>query len=384
MERTLIGDAILVRRRLPRIGRRVPLGRRNLTADRRRLLASVVGIGLAVMLILLLDGMWAGIKAQTRLYTDGAGADLYVLQDGMRELLDGGVLPTGVVDEIASTPGVDWAEPVRGSYVILDLHGTKLAPYLVGTAPGAPGGAWSIAEGRAVAADDDVVLDSVLADRHDITVGDRLDVMGRTFDVVGLSSDTSGFMTSYLFVTHAATDELFAAAGTTSYVLVGAADPGTVRDRLTAAGFNTLTADEIAANAEEIASGIFGGPLRLMVTVAFAAGTLIIALTAYTAITERGREYGIVKALGGSRGRLVAVAVSQTLVLALLGLVAGGLLFLAGRELIIAARPQFDVAVTSAALLRAGVAALVMALLAAIVPARRLARLDPATAYRGS
>jgi putative ABC transport system permease protein len=383
MERAPASDPNLVRRRHP-VGRRVPVARRNLTADRRRLLASVVGIGLAVMLILLLDGMWGGIKAQTRLYTDRTGADLYVLQDGMRELHDGGVLPLGLVDEITATPGVDWAEPVRGTHVILELHGTKLAPYLVGTAPGAPGGAWSIGEGRAVVADDEIVLDSVLADRHDITVGDRIDVMGRSFEVVGLSSDTSGFMTSYVFVTHAATDQLFAAPGTTSYVLVGASNPGPVRDRLTAAGFNTLTADEIATNAEEVASGIFGGPLRLMVIVAFIAGTLIIALTAYTAITERNREYGIVMALGSSRGHLVAIAVSQTLVLALLGLLAGGLLFLAGRELIIAARPQFDVAVTSAAVLRSAVAALVMALLAAIVPARRLARLDPAAAYRGS
>jgi len=400
MERTLTGDSRFVRRRpqlepapthdlaLVRgrspLGRRVPLARRNLTADRRRLLASVVGIGLAVMLILLLDGMWAGIKAQTRLYTDKAGADLYVLQDGMRELNDGGVLPLGVVDEIRATPGVDWAEPVRGTYVILELHGTKLAPYLVGTAPGAPGGAWSIREGRAVVADDEIVVDSVLADRHDVTVGEGIDVMGRSFEVVGLSSDTAGFMTSYVFVTHAATDELFAAPGTTSYVLVGSSDAPALRERLMAAGLNILTTDEIATNAEEVASGIFGGPLRLMVIVAFVAGTLIIALTAYTAITERNREYGIVKALGGSRGRLVAMAVSQTLVLALLGLLAGSLLFLAGRELIIAARPQFDVAVTSAALLRAAVAASVMAVLAAIVPARRLARLDPATAYRGS
>ena len=366
------------------MGRRVPVARRNLTADRRRLFASVVGIGLAVMLILLLDGMWGGIKPQTRLYTDKAGADLYVLQDGMRELHDGGVLPLGVVDEITATPGVDWAEPVRGTHVILELHGTKLPPYLFSTAPGAPGGAWSIGDGRAVVADDEIVIDSVLADRHDITVGDRIDVMGRSFEVVGLSSDTSGLMTSYVFVTHAATDQLFAAPGTTSYVLVGASNPGPVSDRLTAAGFNTLTADEIATNAEEVASGIFGGPLGLMLIVAFIAGTLIIALTAYTAITERNREYGIVKALGGSRGRLVAMAVSQTLVLALLSLLAGGLLFLAGRELIIAARPQFDVAVTSAAVLRSAVAALVIALLAAIVPARRLARLDPATAYRGS
>jgi putative ABC transport system permease protein len=365
-------------------GRRVPLARRNLTADRRRLLASVIGIGLAVMLILLLDGMWAGIKAQTHLYTDNAGADLYVLQDGMRELYDGGVLPLETVDEITAVPGVDWAEPVRGTYVILELHGTKFAPYVVGTAPGAPGGAWSIAQGRGVRADDEIVIDSVLADRHDVTVGERIDVTGRSFEVVGLSSDTSGFMTSYVFMTHAATDQLFAASGTTSYVLVGASDPGSVRDRLIAAGFNTLTAGDVAANAEEVASGIFGGPLRLMVIVAFSTGTLIIALTAYTAITARNREYGIVKALGAGRGRLVAMAISQTLVLALLGLLAGGLLFVAGREVIIAARPQFDVAFTSAAALRAAGAALVMALLAAIVPVLRLARLDPASAYRGS
>jgi hypothetical protein len=147
-------------------------------------------------------------------------------------------------------------------------------------------------------------------------------------------------MTSYVFTTHAATDRLFAASGTTSYVLVGASDPAAVRERLVAAGFNTLAADEVAANAEDVASGIFSGPLRLMVIVAFsgplrlmvivafAAGTLVIALTAYTAIDERRREYGIVKALGARRGRLVAMAVTQTLVLALLGLTAGGVLFL--------------------------------------------------------
>ncbi len=366
------------------MSRRVPLARRNLTADPRRLLASITGVGLAVMLILLLDGMWTGIKNQTRLYTDKAGAELYVLQDGMRDLHDGGVLPASVADEVRATPGVDWAEPVRGTHVIVELHGTKLGPYLVGTTPGGRGGAWSIRDGRNVEADDEIVLDGVLADRHGIEVGDRIDVMGTSFEVVGLSADTAGFMTSYVFVTHGATDTLFAASGTTSYVLVGTSDPPAVRARLTDAGYNTLTADEIAANAEEVASGIFSGPLRLMVIVAFAAGTLIIALTAYTTIIERRREYGIVKALGASRTRLVAIAVGQTLVLALLGLIAGGLLFVAGRELIVAARPQFTVAFTSGALMRAALAALLMATLAATVPARRLARLDPATAYRGS
>jgi putative ABC transport system permease protein len=363
---------------------RIPLARRNLTADRRRLLASVTGVGLAVMLILLLDGMWAGIKNQTRLYTDKAGADLYVLQPGLRDLHDGGVIPVVDVDQIRATAGVDWAEGVRGSHIILELHGTKLGPYLVGSNPGSPGGAWSISDGRTVRADDEIVLDSVMANRHGIRVGDQIDVMDTSFKVVGLSSDTSGFMTSYVFTTHAATDRLFAASGTTSYVLVGASDAIAVRDRLQTAGFNTLTADEVAASAEDVASGIFSGPLRLMVIVAFAAGTLIIALTAYTAIVERRREYGIVKALGAQRIRLVGMAVTQTLIFALLGLLSGVLLFLGGRKVIVAARPQFDIAFSSGAFGRAAAAALAMALIAAIVPARRLAKLDPATAYRGS
>ena len=362
----------------------MPLARRNMANDRRRLIASMAGIGLAVMLILLLDGMFAGIKAQTRVYTDNAGADLYVLQRGMRELHDGGVLPRGIVDDIRSTPGVDWAEPVRGTHVMLELHGTKVAPYLVGTKPGAPGGAWDITEGRNIRADDEIVIDSVLAGRHDVELGERIDVMGTRFRVVGISTEASAFMSSYVFVSHTATDRLFSAPDTTAYVLVGTSESEVVRARLIDAGLHVLTPDQIAANSEELASGIFGGPLRLMVIVAFSVGTLVIALTAYTAIVERRREYGIVKALGARTGRLVGIALTQTVVLAALGLVAGALLFLAGRELIESTKPQFEVLLTSGVVARAAAVALVMALLAAIIPARGLARLDPATAYRSS
>jgi putative ABC transport system permease protein len=191
-------------------------------------------------------------------------------------------------------------------------------------------------------------------------------------------------MATYMFVTHAATDQLFAAEGTTSYVLVGSSDPDATRARLSAAGLNTRTTDQIVAAAEDVASGIFSGPLRLMVIVAFSAGTLVIALTAYTTIIERRREYGILKALGAPRARLVALALGQTIPLAVLGLAAGVVLFLGGRAVIANAKPQFEVLLTTGSVLRSGAAAVVMALVAAILPARRLSRLDPATAYRGS
>ena len=364
----------------------VPLARRNLLADRRRLVASVAGVGLAVMLILLLDGMWAGLRMQSRVYADRAGADLFVLQPGVRDLLGGeSVLPASTVDVVARTPGVDWATPVQSTYVILEFHGTKVATYLAGSVPGQAGGPWVMGKGRAVQADGEIVVDSLLARRHGLTVGDGMTVMGQPFRIVGISRESAGFMgVGYVFVSHAASARLLGAPSTTSYVLVGTTDPPGVARQITAQGLNVLTKEEAGSNTQEFYTGVFGGPLGLMVAVAFAAGTLVIALTAYTTVAERRREYGIVKAMGATRRTLVGLALGQTLVLAVLGLVAGGVLFVAGRELILAARPQFSVVVTGTAALRAGAAALTMAFLAALIPARRLARLDPATAYRGS
>lgn len=365
--------------------RGVPLARRNLFADRRRLVASVVGVGLAVMLILLLDGMWAGMRAQARLYTDRAGADLYVLQPGVRDLTAGtGLLPLGTVDTVRADPGVAWAAPVRSAYMILQLHGTKVAPYVVGSVPGQQGGVWSLASGRAPAADDEIVPDRVLASRHGIGVDDTLDVAGRTFRVVGLADHSYGFMIPFVFVTHSAISQLSGSPGNTSFVLIGTDEPTMVAAHLRAQGLNVLTRDQVAANNVKFTTGIFGSPIRLMVGIGLAAGTLIIALTAYTTIIEHRREYGIVRAMGASGWRLVRLALAQTFTLAVLGLAAGWVLFLVGRAVIVASRPQFAVVLTTGSVGRAALAALAMALLAAVIPARRMAGLEPAVAYRSA
>jgi putative ABC transport system permease protein len=360
----------------------VPLARRNLLADRRRLVAGVSGVGLAVMLILLLEGMWAGIGQQATVYTDRSGADVYVLQTGVGDLTAGvGTLPLGVLDRVRADPGVVWAAPVRTAYVILTLHGSKVAVYVVGAVPGQRGGAWSITEGRAPAADDEITAGALLARRHGIRVGDRLDLSGRSLLVVGLSR-SAGFMFDYAFVTHTALGSLTGATATTSFVLAHTSDPSGVVARLRSAGLNALPRSQVAAANLSQATDIFGSPIRLMVGIGLAAGTLIIALTAYTAVIERRREYGIIKALGAPRGRLLRLALGHTFTLAGLGLVAGWLFFLGGREIIQAVRPQFSVLLTPATLGLAAAAVAAMALVAAVIPARQLATLEPAAAYR--
>jgi putative ABC transport system permease protein len=265
----------------------------------------------------------------------------------------------------------------------VDLSGTKAPVYLVGSVPGDHAGPWAITSGRAAVANDEIVISPVLASRYRLHLGGTLSLMGATFHIVGYAGDAAAFMTSFVFVTHAATDSLLRAPGTTSYVLIGTTHPAAVQARLTARGLNVLTRAQVAGSDRKLLTGIFGGVLGFMAAIAFAAGTLIIALAAYTAVTERRREYGIIKALGATRRRLIGLALVQTFGVALLGLTAGGLLFVGGRALIVAARPQFEVLASAASLARVAVATAVMALAAAVVPARRLAALDPASAYGG-
>ena len=364
------------------VHRSVGVARRNLLADRRRLVAGVLGVGLALMLVLLLDGLFQGMQKQASAYPDAVGADLYVVQRGVKDFLgETSTIPRATVTTVRSTPGVNWADPVRGQFVVFDLHEKKVAAYVVGYVPGRHGGPWALSSGRTPQRADEVVVDRALARRHGLDIDDELVVGGRKFRIVGLAK-ASAVMTGFVFMSHDATDALFRAPGTTSFVLVGTARPDAVADRLRADGLSVLTRQQIAANDRTLYVGIFGSPLRLMVGVAFVVGALVVALTVYASVSERRREYGIVKAIGASGWTITGIVLRQTLVLSAIGLFVGGALFVAGRALILEFRPQFSVVLTSGSILRAVLAALLMGLVAAIIPARQVATAEPALVYR--
>ena len=362
--------------------RSVPLARRNLLAEPRRLMAAAGGVGMALMLILLLDGLWAGIQANVTTYEDNVGADLYVAQPGTRNFFGAlSVIPADTLRTVRADPDVEWAAAVRGFFSITQLHDRKVPTFVIGSTPGERGGPWELRTGRAATADDEITIGSVLADQHGLELGDSLAVMGRNFRIVGTTSDA--FMASFVFMSHAATDDLLRSAGTTSFVLIGTSDAAAVRSRLERTGLAVLDRDELARNDLALMARAYEVPLKVMRAVAFVIGSLVIALTTYSAIVDRRREYGIVKAIGARGRHLVGLAVRQTLLVSAVGLVAGGLLFVAGRAYINAVRPQFVILATPGNVGRAVAAAVLMGLVAAILPARRLAKLEPATAYRG-
>lgn len=370
----------------PRLrGSAVPVGRRNLLADRRRLAISVGGVAAAIALILLLQGLWSGFQVQISVYEDNVGADLFVGEPGTANFLGvPSVLPLETAQTIRVIPGVERADPIAVRFAVLGLHDRKVFMFLVGSRAGGMGGPWDLAAGTPARADDEVVIDETVADQHGVALGDRVEVMGKRFRVVGLSAETRSWMAGFVFTTHDAIERLLRTPETTSYVLVRAADPGAVAGRIRErTGLAVLSPEELGDNDRAFLGRIMNGVIGLMLVIAFAAGTLIIALTVYSAIVERLREYGIAKAMGARRARLFRIVLGQTLTLSALGTVAGYVLFRGASWLVVMVRPQFWVRVSLTGVAGAVVAAGLMAFLATVVPTRRITRLDPASVYRG-
>ncbi len=360
---------------------------RNLIQDRTRLALSVLGVALAILLILLLQGFLRGMFRQIAAYLEHSPGRIVVAQDGVVNLLGAtSLLPQGAAEAVASMDGVERVAPILSQFVILDLHGKKQPAYLVGYDPDLGGGPWEMAEGRQPQADDEVVMDGVLAQRHDLRLGDRFTIMDREFTIVGLSQGTTSWMTSFLFVRTPAAEALVRSPGATSFLLVSTdsgQDVQAIRDRLGGiTGTQALLTTDMIANDSRLFGRVFSAPIRLMAGIAFLVGTLVVGLVIYTATVERRREYGVLKAVGAPNRVLMSVVALQALVASAAGSLGGVALALTSARVIMRLRPQFLILLEPTAVGGAIAAGLLMAVLAALLPARILGNMPPAEVFR--
>jgi putative ABC transport system permease protein len=360
----------------------------NLLQDKLRFVLSVTGIALAVMLILFLLGLRAGMFRSAVLYLDHQPGSVAVMPAGVKSTSAGSgqFLSADRVAVVASAPGVARATPILLTMAIPELHGQKQLIKLVGYDPALGGGPWKMAEGREPATDNEVVLDRVLASRHDFNVGDSFEVAGRQLKVVGLSTETSTFTGSYVFARKTLVESIVLAPGAASFVLV-TPTPGTTPAELvtglqTIPATNILLKSQLMANDQQIVAGILDQVIFLMVAAAFIVGALVVGMVIYTATNERRGEYGILKAIGAPNGALYRVVASQAVIAAGVGSVLGvGFAFAMG-SLVVNVKPQFLVAIEPPAIAATLAAGLVMALAGALVPARAIAGLAPAEVFR--
>ena len=230
------------------------------------------------------------------------------------------------------------------------------------------------------------MIDHVLADRHGLQLGNKIEVLEKDFTIVGLSNGTTSWMTSFFFVRKDAAEELLLAPAATSFLLISTskdADLDAILRRLN--GFsdvNALTKRQMTSNDIKLFAKVFSAPLKLMVAIAFLVGAMIVGLIIYTATVERQREYGVMKAIGVKNCVLYWVVLAQALFASLSGALLGILLANGLAQWIMTVRPQFLIAIELRDIEQALLAGLGMALVAAIFPTRVVARLAPAEVFR--
>ena len=359
---------------------------RNLLKDKTRLGLSIGGVALAVMLVLILNGFVSGLNAQIAAYLEHQPGTLVVAQDGVENL--SGVtsqLPDSAAGTVKAR-GAAQVIPILIQAIIFEMHGRKQIAYLVGYDSELGGGPWQMGAGREPRNDKEIIFDRILAARHDIQLGDAIEIMDRDFTVVGFSEGTSSWMTGYVFVRKTAAETLLRAPGAASFLLVTPSKRIGTEELLTrlkdVSGIEVLTKQEMIANDLKLFGKVFSTPIQLMAAIAFLVGALVVGLVIYTATVERQREYGVLKAIGARNGMLYRVVTIQALIAAGAGSLLGVASAVGAAQLIIAWRPQFLITFEPTTIVQSLVAGFVMALLAALFPARVVAGLAPAEVFR--
>lgn len=363
------------------------LARRNLFRDRTRFLLSVAGVAVSIGLILLLAGYRTGVYRQASAYLENTPGTVVVAERGIRDFLGtSSVLPPWTVDSVEATPGVARAIPVVSQFVIFERHDRKDGFFLIGYDPAAGGGPWRLVEGREPAADEELVIDRTAARQHDIAIGDAVTLLDRDATIVGLSDETTFWAGSIAFAPITTLESLARAPGLRSFLLLtpdAGTSPEALRDRLAVPGTEVLLKSDVIANDRKLMARVYDAPIGLMVAIAFVVGVLVVGLVIYTATIERRREYGAIKAIGARNRTLYRVVAAQALIAAAAGAAAGVALGFGAAAALMAWRPQFRVDIEPAAVGVVLVASLAMAILAALIPARAVARLEPAEVFRG-
>jgi len=378
----------------------------NLTHHKLRSLLSALAVGIVIMLILVSRGLAAGSLAEVDQRIQSVDAELVVLPAQENIIFTNGA-PFRRGHEQHLRQSADEHGPLAANVVPVFFGQVKMGGQqqrLFGVDPrqmAAFLGPRRILQGRlfewAVLAEPDapdrtgqrpmlpteLVIDERLQRVGAYHLGDEIQIMGQDFRIVGV-------------VEAGVAGRVFAPLETLREIVVSGEPSASMYFLKLRAGLDPLVAAErfqreLGGDVRVELKSDYGRLLRDSFAqvnlylnassgVALVACFLFILLTMYTAIIERTREIGVLKALGVGRAGLIRLAIHEALLISLGGVALGLTLALAARGGLLLYKPLLTVDLELRALVLAVVIGVVGGVLSALYPGYRAARLDPALA----
>lgn len=195
----------------------------------------------------------------------------------------------------------------------------------------------TISEGRALSADDAgsnvAVLDATYASSAEVGVGDVIEVGGTEMEIVGLAtSDTSESDTaSDVYIPLDVAQELAGAGDVVSTIYVQAESSSAIDN--VSGEISAALPDATVNSQSDLASSVSGSLSsatsminnlgRWLSIVALGVALVLAVLFTISGVTRRTREFGTLKAIGWSDGRVVSQVMGESMVQGLIGGVGG-------------------------------------------------------------
>jgi putative ABC transport system permease protein len=374
----------------------VDLAYKMLVHDKFRFFITVAGVAFAVTLIMVQVGLFIGILDNATVTIEHLDADLWVTSRNTPNLDFVHDFPETRIDRIRELPDVDKADNLILAFmnVALPSGATETAVIYALEDFERWGFPWNVVEGRVrdLRRGPYVFFDESAAKRFGpFSVGDYREVQGQRLQIIGKTREAKSFTTTplgfmdYDRVQRLAPDIL---RGKTSYVLVKLR-PGADVARAKARIASILPYNDVYTKADWAArsrsywvvnTGI-GFNMFLTVFLGCLVGVVVVAQTLYTSTMEHIKEFGTVKAIGGSNADIYAILARQATVSAVVGFILGAVPSVLLRPLVAKADLKLIIRPELAGVVFVGT--VVLCLASSMISFRKVASIDPGLVFRG-
>ncbi len=366
----------------------ISIAREILFHDKVRLGITVVSLGFAIVMVIFNLGWFFGTLGESVSLIDHARADLWVLEQGHRDIYSPSTLPLSAVRWARRAPGVVQAcglNLLGGNLLIQNNHPVMVVAIDPDCALLQP---WDVRLGEAdgLRRRDAIIVDDYSLRGDPAHLGDTVELNGRELQVVAVTHNNKSFTTPYVYVNQQTFASLGGAEDGFNYVMVQLtplADPGLAIRRLTS-GYDDLAAfpsDEFrwASMLALVSQGL--GVIFIVVAVGVLVGLLIVTMTTYTATMERLRDFAVLKAIGATRRKILGIVLEQAVAETLLGFGAG-LTASLGLNYVVENAAGLRASFPASAILASLATMLVLSMLGSLISVRKAVSVDPTVVFR--
>jgi putative ABC transport system permease protein len=340
-----------------------------------RTLLGIIAISIQVTMVLTLVGLSEGMLNEQASRARGVGADILIRPPGSSIIVSGGQMDARFIPFIDKQPHVAVATGTL-------IFGTDLFNYTTGVDLATfdrLNGGFRFVQGGPFQHPDDALVDEVYANQHKIRVGDTIMNSNHPWRVTGIYEPG---MLARMVVPLATLQDLTGntAKVSTMYVKVdNAANIPAVLAELSdkLKTYKVYSMEDYTSLFSATNIPMLTDFIWVVVGVGVLVGFLVVLLSMYTAVLERTREIGVLKALGASPGYILNILLRETVLLAIAGSILGILLSYVTRFIIRdLVRSSLIQAIVPRWWLPAAAIAIVGALLGALYPGLKAARQD--------